>query len=248
MTAMTVDEKRRRMQAFTWYHTVDLGDGVSTPGQYDHRGIVSMYGIPDDLSGKTVLDVGPAHGFFAFEFERRGAARVLTVELPSWSSHDGSPALMADFERNDDDERKQAYLHDALSFAIEARGSSVEQQYCSVYDLDPAVQGTFDVVFCASVLLHVTDPVRALYAIRGVTADHALIATSIDTRRLDRGGSARARFVGRVDGQTFWVPNMACLEQWALAAGFARVERVSEFRLRSLDGQFDEPHGVIRAR
>jgi tRNA (mo5U34)-methyltransferase len=247
MTAMTVDEKRRRMQAFTWYHTVDLGDGVSTPGQYDHRDIVPMYGIPPDLSGKTVLDVGPAHGFFAFEFERRGAARVLTVELPSWSSHDGSPALMADFERDGEDQHKEAYLHDALRFAIEARGSSVEQQYCNVYDLDPNIHGTFDVVFCASVLLHVTDPVRALYAIRRVTADHALIATSIDSRRLDRG-DARARFVGRVDGQTFWVPNMACLEQWALAAGFARVERVSEFRLRSRDGQFDEPHGVIRAR
>jgi hypothetical protein len=33
----------------------------------------------------------------------------------------------------------------------------------------------------------------------------------------------------------------------ALTAGFARVERVSTFRLKSVDGHFDTPHGTIRA-
>ena len=33
-------EKRRRMAEFAWYHTVDLGDGIVTPGQYDHRALV----------------------------------------------------------------------------------------------------------------------------------------------------------------------------------------------------------------
>ena len=59
MAETTADEKRRRMQAFSWYHTVDLGDGVLTPGQYDHRDVLASYGIPADLAGKTVLDVGP---------------------------------------------------------------------------------------------------------------------------------------------------------------------------------------------
>jgi tRNA (mo5U34)-methyltransferase len=246
MTAMTADEKRRRAQAFSWYHTVDLGDGVLTPGQYDHREVLSHYAIAADLTGKTVLDVGPAHGFFAFEFERRGAARVTTLELPTWSAHDGSRALKAGFEQSAADEQNEAYLHDTLRFAIEARGSRVEQQFGSVYDLDPGTHGTFDVVFCGSMLLHLTDPLRALYAIRSVARDYALVATSIDASRWRRR-TPRAVFYGQAHGQTFWAPNMACLERWALAAGFARVDRVSEFRLRTVDGQFDQPHGVIRA-
>jgi hypothetical protein len=40
---------------------------------------------------------------------------------------------------------------------------------------------------------------------------------------------------------------MACLKQMALASGFSRVERVSTFRLRSRDGNFDTPHGTVRA-
>lgn len=246
MAETTADEKRRRMQAFSWYHTVDLGDGVLTPGQYDHRDVLASYGIPAILAGKTVLDVGPAHGFFAFEFENRGASRVATLELPTWTAHDGSHALKAAFEDDAADEHHEAYLHDALRFAIQARKSRVEQLFGNVYDLAPETYGTFDVVFCGSMLLHITDPLRALYAIRSITTENALIATSIDASRWRRR-TPRAVFYGQVDGQTFWAPNMACLERWALAAGFARVDRVSEFRLRTVDGQFDQPHGVIRA-
>jgi hypothetical protein len=40
---------------------------------------------------------------------------------------------------------------------------------------------------------------------------------------------------------------MTCLEQMVLAAGFSGVERVSTFHLISTDGQFDTPHGTVRA-
>jgi tRNA (mo5U34)-methyltransferase len=242
---MDVDEKQRRVGDYAWYHTVDLGDGVVTPGQYDHRPLLRHYGIPDDITGKSVLDVGPAHGYFAFELEARGAARVVTVELAHWSAHDGSEALKEEFDRDRVDVRNEPYLHGALEFAIAARGSSVEQTFSNVYDLSPATTGMFDLVFCGSMLIHLTDPLRALYAIRSVTRETAIIATTIDPMRVGR--APRARFVGTATGQTFWEPNMACLERWALAAGFADVEQVSRFRLRSVDGRFDEPHGTIRA-
>jgi tRNA (mo5U34)-methyltransferase len=243
---MTPDEKRRRAEAFAWYHTVDLGDGVTTAGQYDHRRVLHHYGLPADLTGKTVLDVGAAHGFFAFEFERRGAVRVVTAELPSWSAHDASPSLKADFDREGLDEHNVDYLHGALAFAIAARDSKVEQVFCHVDDLDPDIHGRFDIVFCGSLLIHVTDPLRALYAIRAVTDGTAILATTIDPSRFGRR-TPRARFFGRNEGQTFWAPNMACLESWARAAGFASTTRVSQFRLRSVDGVFDEPHGVVHA-
>src|SRR5262245_44432204 len=107
-------ETIRRMGQFEWYHTLELGRGLVTKGHYDHRPILRHYGLPASLAGKTVLDVGPAHGFFAFEFERRGAARVVTVELPRWSAHDGSPELKSSFHRNQADVRYRRYLHAAL--------------------------------------------------------------------------------------------------------------------------------------
>lgn len=243
---MDRDEVRERVHDYSWYHTIDLGQGVVTPGQYDHRPLLNNYGIPSDLSGKSVLDVGPAQGFFAFEFEERGAVRVATAELPRWSDHDGSPALKEDFLIEAVDLRNEDYLHNALAFAIEARQSRVEQLFCNIYDLSPESLGMFDITFCGSLLIHLTDPLRALYALHSVTSDYSIITTVIDP---SRRGARRplAYFHATEKGQAFWSPNMKCLESWALAAGYRRVERVSTFVLRSLDGEFSVPHGTIKA-
>ncbi len=243
---MNPETIRQQMQQYNWYHTIDLGHGIVTPGQYDHRPLLPHYGLPDDLTGKSALDVGPAHGFFAFELEKRGAERVVTAELPRWSEHDGSAELKRVFLAENVDTANEPYLHDALAFAIRARESKVEQLFCNIYDLHPDNVGQFDLLICGSLLIHLTDPLRALYALRSVAKETAIIATVIDPARFG-GRRPRAYFHGTTGGQAFWAPNMACLERWALAAGFARVERVSTFMLSSLDGQFDSPHGVIRA-
>src|SRR5437899_3009888 len=75
---------------YYWYHTVDVGGGLVTPGSYDYRETIGQFGFPENMSGMTVLDVGSATGFFAFEFERRGA-RVVSVELPSLRDLDRFP-------------------------------------------------------------------------------------------------------------------------------------------------------------
>ncbi len=75
---------------YYWYHTIDLGEGLVTPGLFDYRHILPAFRFPEDMRGMTVLDVGSATGFFAFEFERRGA-RVISVEVPSLEDFDRFP-------------------------------------------------------------------------------------------------------------------------------------------------------------
>jgi tRNA (mo5U34)-methyltransferase len=242
----TPEDIRRRLSEFEWYHTIDLGYGIKTPGQYDLTPILSHYGLPDSVDGQSVLDVGPGHGFFSFEFERRGAARVATAELPSWSEHDVSPLLQQTFDTSPPVAHSHDYHRGAFAFAMEARGSRIERQFCNVYDLSPETVGMYDLVFCASVLLHLSDPLRALYGMRRVCRGQAIICTAIETD-LHVTHEPRALFVGTPDGQAFWLPTMICLEAMARAAGFVHVEPVSAFSLRSVDGQFDTPHGTIRA-
>jgi hypothetical protein len=87
MEEAMVDPELRRIQetveTLSWYHTVDLGNGVVTPGLCDHRPYPGSYGLPRDLSDKTALDIGAASGFFAFEMEKRGA-EVTATDLPTW--------------------------------------------------------------------------------------------------------------------------------------------------------------------
>jgi len=236
---MEREELRRRVDALSWYHTLDLGQGVVTPGFYDHRPYLAHYGLPASLEGKTALDVGPASGFFAFEMERRGA-RVTAVELPTWRDVDFGPCYQADM----DETEAQSYLHEPILLARQALGSRLTRLEMNVYDLAPEVVGTFDLVFCGSVLLHLTDPVRALWRLRSVTGEQAIIATSIDP---DDSPRPTALFSGHVRGDVWWHPNRACLEAMVQSAGFGAWEWVSTFRLDSADGQPGAYHGVIRA-
>src|SRR5262245_18806240 len=50
-----------------WYHTIDLGNGVVTPGFLDHRAQVQLYGLPESLKGMRCLDAATCDGFWAFE-------------------------------------------------------------------------------------------------------------------------------------------------------------------------------------
>ena len=241
MNSSERDALRRAVAALDWYHTIDVGDGIVTPGVFDLRPLVPRFGIPDRLDGRSVLDVGPGNGFFSFLFEERGAASVTTIELPSWNAHDASPVLKAFYETEPSAAQN---IHDALGLAARARGSRVQRTFVSIYDFDPAVHGRYDIVFCAAVLLHLTDPLRALYRIYSATKEVALISTPIDD---EASGEPRALFKGTATGHTFWLPNRTCLMQMARAACFREVEWISRFELRSTKGDFYDVHGAIRA-
>ena len=230
---------RARIERLTWYHTIDLGGGLITPGIFDHRPYLAEYGIPADLKGMTVLDIGAASGFFSFEMERRGGA-VTATDLPKMQDHDFGPLHRAAREDGEDD----SYIRRPFMLARELLGSSVERREMNVYEMTPESLGTFDLVFCGSVLLHLSDPVRALWKIRTVTRRTAIIATVIHplpTRE------PSAVFHGNRSGDVWWLPNRSCFEAMVQSAGFAGWEWFSEFRLDYRDGRVGHPHGVIRA-
>ena len=236
MDAAAVEEQVARL---IWYHTVELPGGITTPGIYDHRPYLPAYGIPADLRGKTALDVGAASGFFSFELERRGA-RVTATDLPSWTSHD----FGAHYEPELKDDEAEKYLHEPFLFAHRARGSGVTRTLTSIYDISPASVGMFDLVFCGSVLIHLSDPATALRRLCDVTREAAIIATVVHP--VDSPDPI-ALFSGHLRGDTWWAPNRAGFEAMVQSAGFAGWEWYSEFRLDYRDGRVGPYHAVIRA-
>lgn len=227
-----------------WYHTIELAPGVVTPGRYDLRPLLPLYALPDDLRGKTALDVGTGSGFFAFELERRGAARVVATEVAGWHALDrGAGEGDATGWRPD---QWQTFLDGPFALARAVRRSQVELVRTSIYELSAEqLGGPFDVVFCGSVLVHVSDLARALSALRSVTREQAIIATAIDP---DDSPIPRAHFLGSPGALAWWAPNRACLEQLIRTAGFRHVEWRSSFVLSSVDRVFQSPHAVVVAR
>ncbi|MFL5884736.1 MAG: class I SAM-dependent methyltransferase [Thermoleophilaceae bacterium] len=206
-----------------WYHAIEVAPGVVTPGWFDLRPVVDRLPWPD-VAGKRCLDVGTYDGFLAFELERRGASEVVATDIGGHEQWDWPEELRA---------RGPTYLAElagpkgaGFEIAHEALGSRVEKVTASVYDLAPERVGTFDVVVCGSLLLHLRDPVGALGAIHSVCTGYLLSAEQIDlalTTLMPRLPLAR---VGPGERLHWWVPNAAGHERMVEAAGF-RVKRRS---------------------
>ena len=217
-----------------WYHTIELGPGVATPGWFDLRGVVERMPWPD-VRGKRCLDVGTYDGFMAFELERRGADEVVATDIASQEEWDMPPRLRETGADTLKDlmGRDQAAGFDAAKGAL---GSSVQHVTASVYELDPAELGRFDVVVCGSLLLHLRDPLRALEAIRRVCAGAFLSAEQID---LPLTVLRRRRPALRLDGQSdlcqWFVPN---------AAGHRRMLEAAGFSLERWSRPYSIPYGV----
>lgn len=223
---MDPDELRRRAASIQWYHAMDLGHGVRTKGVFRADRALGRYRLPEDLTGKTVLDIGAWDGFFSFEAERRGAARVLAVDKHPWGGLNSK---------------------EGFELARAALGSSVEDRTVDVMALEPETVGTFDVVFCLGVLYHLPHPLAALERIRSVTGELLVLETAVD-RLLTRVPAAAfyPRDSLKHDPSNWWGPNIRGVVELLRAAGFGDVEVVWK---RSLPARLVHwPASIVRWR
>jgi tRNA (mo5U34)-methyltransferase len=209
--AIEADELRARADALRWFHTIDLGHGVVTPGVIDSQLRLDNLRLPP-LEGKTVLDVGAWDGFFSFAAERRGAARVLATDSYSWSGEGWGSK-------------------EAFELAREALGSRVEDRDIDVMELSPEAVGRFDVVLFLGVLYHLRHPLLALERVASVVGERLILETVVDL--LGFSQPAMAFYPGEElnrDPTNWWAPNLVGLEAMLRSVGFRRVEIVSPVR------------------
>ena len=210
---MTPDELHAAVARQGWFHSIDLGHGIVTPGRDESGRKLGWIGLPEDLRGLSVLDVGAWDGFFAFEAERRGAERVLAVDGPAWGEPAWGPGgfgTRAGFE-----------------LARGALGSAVEDRELALEAIAPETVGRFDVVLFLGVLYHLKHPWLALERVASVCDGLLIVETHADL--LDLGRPAMALYPGAElagDGSNWWGPNLAALEAMLREEGFARVQVV----------------------
>ncbi|MGH7259920.1 MAG: class I SAM-dependent methyltransferase [Nitrospiraceae bacterium] len=211
---MNVDEIKKEVARTGWWHTIDLGHGIITPGADNSPYKLRQIGLPESLSGKTVLDVGASDGFFSFEAERRGAKRVLAADV--WSGQCWGMQPKTGFE-----------------IARRALKSTVESIESDVLDLSPEKIGTFDLVLFLGVLYHMRHPLLALERIFSVTGNQLILETHME--RLGGKQPAMVFYPEKElnnDHTNWWGPNPAAVEAMLKSAGFRRVVKIKEYSSR----------------
>jgi tRNA (mo5U34)-methyltransferase len=189
-----------------WFQKIEVVPGFFSPGWSDPaKDKLPYYGLPEDLTGTRVLDIGCAEGFFSFEAERRGAREVIGI--------DSSPDSIRRF-----------------NLVKAARQSNANAFLMSVYDLEPKRLGTFDLVLFYGVFYHLKHPQLALERIRSICTGQIRFQTYIHEEPAVQGtpwaryyphgmmsGGNRELF----DPTVFWLFNSACCLAMLDHVGFA---------------------------
>ena len=225
---MTEAEIRTRVEELgEWFHNIDLHGVMTAPhhflGDYPSFKFRNFaHAIPEDLSGKSVLDIGCNGGFYSIEMKRRGAARVVGID-------------------SDDGYLKQA------RFAAEVLGFEIEFRNLSVYDVGQLGE-RFDVVIFMGVLYHLRHPLLALDLLHEHVTKDLLIFQSLqrgseevfpveedypfaETGIFEKEGFPLMYFIEKSysqDPTNWWFPNRACVEAMLRSSGFLIQERAEQ--------------------
>jgi tRNA (mo5U34)-methyltransferase len=171
--------------------------------------------LPDDLEGRSVLDIGCNAGFYALEMKRRGAGRVMGI--------DTDPRYLAQAE-----------------LAARHAGQELELHEMSVYEVGRLGE-RFDLVIFMGVLYHLRHPLLALDLIREHVADDLMLFQSLQRGSaaspklahdypfeewdvFDRPDYPKLHFIEdryAGDPTNWFFPNAAAAEAMLRSAGFA---------------------------
>src|SRR5437660_1189251 len=196
----STDELKKEVDNIKWFHRIDFGNGIITPGLDKSQEKLEHIRMDENLTGKTVLDIGAWDGFFSFEAERRGASKILATDYYIWGGHDKRGRSKAGFE-----------------LAGRILNSKVEDKLIDVYEISPQNVGTFDLVLFLGVLYHLRHPLLALEKVSSVTKDHLILETLVDMINIKRPAMAfYPTDEVNLDSTNWWAPNLSALKYMLL--------------------------------
>jgi tRNA (mo5U34)-methyltransferase len=179
-----------------WHQRYEIAPGVVTPGSYEPGILLKRMGLPDDLSGRRVLDLGASDGFFSLMARRRGAQVVAIDYRPK----------------------------DLHGFAVMEQISGLDFEYhqMNIYEISRKAFGTFEIVLFSGVLYHLPDMLKALSLIHSVCDGQMFLETHCANDLTPDIPAARYYPASTLnqDRTNFWSPNALCLRGMLHDAAF----------------------------
>lgn len=209
MKSNKLKELQNKVLKISWYHSIDLGNGIVTPGRTNTRRRLKKLGLPDNFNGQTVLDIGAWDGLYSFEAERRGASRVLATDSFCWSG--GGGGTKAGFD-----------------LAKKILKSKVRSKKIDALEISPKKIGSFDIVLFLGILYHMRHPILALERAFSVTRKLLILETQTDMSWCNRPVLAFYPGAELAYDTTNWFgPNQSAVVSMLKTVGFKKVKIIS---------------------
>jgi tRNA (mo5U34)-methyltransferase len=215
---------------YLWIHTIDLGDGIQTPGLWSKEHQIPFRTVFDDIDfrGKKVLDIGCLDGLWSFEAEKRGAAEVYATDLISQATP----------------EREACFWTAHKLLGSKARYFP----RLSVYDVRELNVMDFDIVLFLGLFYHLKNPLLAFTRARQVLREGGLIV--VEGQVIDNPGVYAEFYYNRhfaEDRTNWWVPTIPCLREW-VECSFFEIEKGYEQSYGEWHGLKNTGRYIVRAK
>ena len=125
-----------------WYQTIELKDDIVIKGTIDSIKRLEQLNLDENLTGKSVLDIGCNSGMLCLESKKRGADRVVGIDL------------------------QENRLEQARTIS-EIMNMDIEYKNIDLFNTSEL--GKFDIVFCIAVLTEVTDLIKGMEILKEIT-------------------------------------------------------------------------------
>ena len=227
MNLVTASEKdlmeiRQLVNSASWYHSFEIARGIWTPGRMrtdPKKTLNDRFSLPEDLTGKRALDIGALDGPYTFEMERRGAeVTALDIQKPDRTGFNTARKV------------------------LNSRARYIEG---NVYEIDTLLNGEkFDIITFFGVWYHLKNPILSFERITDVLADNGKLffeGEILKTYAQLPDGAPVDQSIARTlaecpvpltlyysgkykeDSYSWFVPNIACLNEWLKTAGLKMV-------------------------
>ncbi len=214
----TIARIREEMDRFSWYHKIDLGSGLVTPG-------LALENVWDgirktrnhlDYKNKHVLDIASFDGMWAFEAERLDAGTVVATDSNFRAYHNFlfcrqvlNSAIIPYYNISPYELSERLLVH-----------------FEDIHEAEHPYHNLFQIVQHLGVLYHLRDPLWSLSQTRSVMRKdgHLLLETAVilddEASYMVFNGVPPAP--GRIyeDITTWWAPSLLCLKEMLHASLF----------------------------
>jgi tRNA (mo5U34)-methyltransferase len=203
------DDFEKELNTIRWWHPIRIREYTTPGANQETQDTFDNLGLPLDMTGMTVLDIGAWDGFYSFECEKRGAT-VTASDRFVWESQ----AISGDFVVSDA----------GFDFAHKHLNSKVKKLFASVEELDPNIHGKFDIVLMLGVIYHATDPIGYLKKAKDMSKNLVYIESHVDL--MDFPYPAARYYPGSElnnDNTNYWGPNALAVRGMMEDLGYRNI-------------------------
>lgn len=227
------EEQRKEVESLYWWHRIELEPGYVTPGECPHgnaQDFESRFGLPKDLTGLTVLDVGGYDGLFSFECEKRGAAEVDMIDRYQNSKntkhHPNRPFTLA-----------KTILNSNVLYQNHTLEDYNPKYWDTLEDIEICKPVLYDLILYYGVLYHITNPLGAVEKLIKLIKPGSviLVETTIANPELEESLVPVLEYRPGFDGDptNFFYPNTAWIITAFVANGARGVQVVYNDGIRA---------------